>query len=73
MHPVTWAAAATAAMASLPGAIRAWAWQRAARSAAREKARADHVRHLPSGSRIVDLGRRGVMVEIGGRDDGAPR
>jgi hypothetical protein len=73
MHPVTCAVATSTVMAALLGAFRTWAWQRAARSAAREKARCDHVHHLPSGSRIADLGRRGVVIEIGRQDDGASR
>lgn len=31
----------------------------------REAARRDHIRHLPAGSRVVDLGKRGMLIEIG--------
>jgi hypothetical protein len=35
----------------------------------REAARRDHVRRLPEDSRIVDLGKNGIMIEVGSRAD----
>jgi hypothetical protein len=42
-----------------------WLHERAQSQSAREQARCDHVRNLPSGSRIVDLGRAAIVVEVG--------
>lgn len=72
MGAAQWAAV-TAAMAAIPGVARMWSWQRVAGRRAREQARCDHVRHLPPGSRVTDRGRRGVVVEVGGRDDDGAR
>ncbi|QKW32463.1 hypothetical protein HUT17_04850 (plasmid) [Nocardiopsis flavescens] len=30
----------------------------------REKSRGDHVRHLPPGSRVIDFGGRGMVIDI---------
>ncbi|NUP52946.1 MAG: hypothetical protein HOW97_37325 [Catenulispora sp.] len=57
MEPVTFVTAGIVALSSI---VRMWTWQRT-------------VRHLPPGSRIVDLGRRGVVIEVGGQGDGASR
>lgn len=51
--------------ASVVSAVHAWAWQRVARKRGRETAGHQHVRHLPVGSRIVDLGDRGLLIDIG--------
>ncbi|WP_061296981.1 hypothetical protein [Herbidospora cretacea] len=31
----------------------------------REESRRDHIRHLPPGSRVLDLGSRGVVIDVG--------
>jgi len=33
----------------------------------REAARRDHVRRLPEDSRIIDLGKNGIIIEVGAR------
>jgi hypothetical protein len=47
--------------------------QRMAWRQMREQARCDHIRRLPPGSRVLDLGRHGMVIEVGGRDDGEAR
>ena len=73
MDAAEWTASVTAAVAAVPVVVRAWSRQAAAQRRAREQARCDHLRHLPPGSRVVDLGRHGMVIEVGGRDDGAKR
>lgn len=73
MGTAAWTAAVTAAVAAIPVVVRVWAWQAVAWRRAREQARCDHLRHLPPGSRVVDLGRHGMVIEVGGRDDGPGR
>lgn len=38
---------------------------RVQRQRAREEARADHVRNLGPGSRVLDLGENGILIEFG--------
>lgn len=42
----------------------------ARREQAREESRRDHVWHLPPDSLIVDLGKNGMVIEVGGRGSG---
>jgi len=54
--------AITGAVAALAGScFRA----RAQRQRAREEARTDHVRNLGPGSRLLDLGEGGILIEFG--------
>jgi hypothetical protein len=73
MEPAEWAATAAAAVTAIPVIVRVWSWQLAAGRRDRERARCDHLRRLPPGSRVVDLGRHGMVIEVGGQDDGAAR
>lgn len=56
---------------SLAG-MRWWARAKIETRVAREVARRTHVSTLPPGSRIRDLGDRGITIEVGSRD-GCPR
>lgn len=38
---------------------------RVQRQRAREEARADHIRNLGPGSRLIDLGENGILIELG--------
>lgn len=54
--------AVTGAVVALAGScFRA----RVQRQRAREEARADHVRNLGAGSRLLDLGESGILIEFG--------
>lgn len=61
----------TAAACALTGAVTtmagAWLRARSQRQRAREKSRRDHLRDLPPGSRIIDLGEHGIVIEVGDR------
>jgi hypothetical protein len=70
MDPVTVATAVTAVAGMLGTLFTAGVRGRTARALAREAARRDHVRHLRPGSRIIDLGERGVTIEVGARSAG---
>lgn len=54
--------AVTGAVLALAGS---WFRARIQRHRAREEARADHVRNLGPGSRLVDLGENGILIEFG--------
>jgi len=73
MVTTTAAALVTAAAGTAGAFLRAWLRSRVQCRQAREVSRRDHVRCLPPGSRIVDLGERGVIVEVGGRTASAGR
>lgn len=69
MDPATAASIATAANAT----ASFWmiqAWRRVQQDRAREASRRAHVRDLPPGSRIRDLGSRGILIEIGTGGEG---
>ncbi|MET8997186.1 hypothetical protein [Amycolatopsis sp. NPDC004169] len=66
MEPVFLATAVAAATSLIGTVVTAWARSRVSWQQARERARADHVRHLPPGSRLIDLGARGLAIEVGG-------
>lgn len=67
MDPVT----VVAALAPLIGGgitlAGTWLQRRSARRSLHQ-----HVRHLPPGSRVIDLGGHGVVIEIGGGSTPAP-
>lgn len=73
MGPSEWTAVASAAVAAIPVMARVCWRQRMAWRQMREQARCDHIRRLPPGSRVLDLGRHGMVIEVGGRDDGEAR
>lgn len=61
---------AISALAGSAATIAAvWLRTRAQQLNGREKARRDQLRDLPPGSRIVDLGKHGLIIDIGGKDD----
>ncbi|GLW56718.1 hypothetical protein [Kitasatospora phosalacinea] len=49
------------------GVTAAWCKARVQVRRERELSRRQHLRELPAGSRIVDLGERGVLIEVGNR------
>ncbi len=55
----------TAAISGLSAVVIAWMRVDLQRQQLREKARCDHVRQLPPGSEVLDLGRRKILVKIG--------
>jgi hypothetical protein len=62
MDPATVAVPVATAVSEVPHAwVRSWAQRRETR----EVSRRDHVRRLPPGSQVIDLGDRGVTIEIG--------
>jgi hypothetical protein len=63
MEPITVASAVSA----VGGMVGMLVTARVRRHRAREAARRDHLRYLPPGSRIVDLGDRGLTIEVGDR------
>jgi preprotein translocase subunit YajC len=68
---VTIALAAVPAVCAAVATIAvAWLQVRGRRQQARDRARQDHVCSLPPGSRVVDLGRHGLVIEIGPRPGG---
>jgi hypothetical protein len=64
----------TAALSALAGSattiVTAWLRARARRLQSRDRSRRNAVRDLPPGSRIVDLGRHGVIIEVGSKPGG---
>jgi hypothetical protein len=70
MEPITIAAVSTVCANTASVLAQAWTWRRTARRRApgREAARHQHLRCLPTGSRIVDLGEHGLIIDLGGAD-----
>lgn len=69
MEPVaTTTAVLAAGVGSLTTITVGWlkAWVQLRR--AREESRRQHVRALPTGSRIIDLGERGIVIEVGAQE-----
>ncbi len=66
MDPLTTAALLTAVLGALTTLGGTWLRGRVRHQMAREEARRDHIRHLPPGSRLLDLGRIGMVIEISG-------
>ncbi|MFI6296631.1 hypothetical protein ACIBEJ_33930 [Nonomuraea sp. NPDC050790] len=54
-----------ALLGALSGIVTVWLQNDARRTGAREKSRRDHLRRLPQGSRVIDLGKRGIVIEVG--------
>ena len=69
MDLVTLGLIAATAGGAATTSLRLWAWKRVAERQAREASRCDHVHHLPAGSRIVDLGRHGMIIDVGTREE----
>ncbi|WP_405600370.1 hypothetical protein OG741_21825 [Streptomyces sp. NBC_01410] len=70
MDPVTTAALATTAggaLTCITTITAGWLKARLQLRRAREESRRQHVRMLPTGSRIIDLGKRGIVIEVGTR------
>ncbi len=65
MEPTAIGVLVTAVTGAAAALLRAWICSRVQRQQAREASRRDHVRCLPPGSRIVDWGERGMMIEVG--------
>ncbi|MGW8877648.1 hypothetical protein [Streptomyces mirabilis] len=61
-------AAAAAACGALTTMIAGWLKVRVQLWRAREESRRQHVRTLPAGSRIIDLGERGIVIEVGAQE-----
>jgi hypothetical protein len=64
--PVDAAVAILVVVATIP---RAWISSVVARHRAREESRYRCLRALPPGSRVVDLGEHGMLIDVGGRVD----
>lgn len=60
---------AVAALNAVSVCWRAWARDRGHHRQEHEDARCDLVRQLPRGSRIIDLGKRGMVIEVGSGTD----
>jgi hypothetical protein len=65
MEPAAVVALVTAITGLAGTFLRARVRARVQRYKAHQASRRDHVRCLPPGSRLLDLGERGVLVEIG--------
>jgi hypothetical protein len=65
------AISATAALSALAGSATTigtiWLRARGKRLQARDKSRRRALRDLPPGTRIVDLGRHGMVIDVGGQ------
>lgn len=69
MDPVIVASAVTAVLGSLGTIMALCLREQRRRHQLSEQARRDHVRDLPPGSRIVDFGDRGMVIDIGAQPD----
>ena len=67
MDSVTIAAVVPALTSAGVAIARMWLRAGGDRQRARERSRHDYVCSLPSGSRIIDLGKNGLVIEIGPR------
>lgn len=65
MDPVQIAAAVSAVLVAGVTVVGAWLRSVVSREKSREVARRDLVRRLPEGSRILDLGKHGILIEFG--------
>ena len=65
-----------AALSALAGSATTititWLRTRAQRLRAHDQSRRDTARHLPPGSRIVDLGAHGMIIDVGSASGGTP-
>jgi len=73
MDAITVTAAASAVTGAAATVAAAWLRSRSQWQQAREESRRDHLHHLPPGSRVVDLGEHGVVIEVGGQAAGAEK
>jgi preprotein translocase subunit YajC len=71
MNAIGVIAAASTGMGAAATIIAAWLRARSLRQQAREKSRRDYLHSLPGGSRVIDLGDHGVVIEVGPRGAGA--
>jgi hypothetical protein len=60
-------AAASTGIGAAATVIATWLRARSLRQQAREKSRRKYLRSLPGGSRVIDLGDHGVVIEVGPR------
>jgi hypothetical protein len=67
MDAITVTAAASAMTCAASTVATAWIRSRSQLQRVREEARRDHVHGLPPGSRVIDLGGRGIVIEVGGQ------
>lgn len=67
MDAVTVAAAVPALTSAAVTIARAWLRAHGERLRVKERSRQDYVRSLPPGSRIIDLGKNGLVIEMGPR------
>jgi hypothetical protein len=65
VDPATIQALVTAVCGAAGVVMAAWVRARVQRHRAREAARRDHLRDLPPGSRVIDLGEHGIVIEVG--------
>jgi hypothetical protein len=72
MDPATIAVPVATAAGAVSAVPQAWVRSRAQRPKVREVSRRDHVRRLPPGSQVIDLGDRGVTIEIGNSERERP-
>ena len=66
------ATSVTAVLSALAGSTTTvaaiWLRTRGQQMRAREKARRGELRDLPPGTRVVDLGKHGLIIDVGGKD-----
>jgi preprotein translocase subunit YajC len=66
MDPVTLIAVVATIVAAASSGGSAWLQARVRRQRAREQARGAQLRELPPGSRVIDLGEHGIVIDVGG-------
>lgn len=66
MDTATVTAVATTITAGVSAGANAWLQARARQQRAREDARGRQLRQLPPGSRLIDFGEHGIVIEVGG-------
>jgi hypothetical protein len=67
MDPVTAVTIASAIVGATATVLGVWLSWRAARCRSQDAARRHYADCLPPGSRIVDLGKHGAVIDIGGQ------
>lgn len=65
MDPLTITVLVTTTLSTFAALCGIWLRGRVRRQRSREDSRRDHLRHLPPGSRVIDLGGRGIVIEVG--------
>lgn len=61
--------AVAAAVGTVGLGLRLRAWERVMQRQVKEAARGERVRNLPQGSRIVEFGDHGMVIDVGGGED----